>query len=131
MRERFGLGVVGQWRGDPAQGVLPRGTTFVYSLSEPGLVAIFIYHQSSGRIVRGHCAPKTKRNARKRRCTTAIRVPGGIIRRSRAGVHVIAFSGRIGRTPLKPGTYRAYIVAQTRNGLRSAPRSATFTILTP
>lgn len=43
----------------------------------------------------------------------------------------LRFSGRIGRRPLKPGRYRARIVATDDAGNRSAPRRADFTIVRP
>jgi len=52
-----------------------------------------------------------------------------IARRSHAGTNTVAFSGRIGRTALSPGTYIAVLVARIGNGPNSKPRAAAFTIV--
>jgi hypothetical protein len=57
----------------------------------------------------------------------------GVLKRSDVarGAVRLRFSGRIGRRPLKPGRYRARIVATDDAGNRSAPRRADFTIVRP
>jgi DNA-binding beta-propeller fold protein YncE len=46
-----------------------------------------------------------------------------------AGLNTLAFSGRIGGRALRPGRYRATLVATDAQGRRSAPRRASFTVL--
>ena len=57
----------------------------------------------------------------------------GVLKRSdvAGGAVKLRFSGRSGRRPLKPGRYRARIVATDNAGNRSAPRRAGFTIFGP
>jgi hypothetical protein len=82
---------------------------------------------SLGRHAGGRCGARTARNAHAKRCR--IYTPAAIVRRSHAGMNRIPFSGRIGRTPLAPGTYVAALLARIGNGPDSQPRTASFTIV--
>jgi hypothetical protein len=63
------------------------------------------------------------------RCTR-YRLAGTLTRNGlAAGANTIAFSGRIGRHPLAPGTYRATITATDHADNHSTPARATFTIV--
>jgi len=87
-----------------------------------------IQKRSLGRLVGKKCVAQTKRNARKKRCT--IITPAGTLTRvSKAGSNKVAFSGRIGRTALARGTYRATITARIGSGANSNSRTAMFTIV--
>jgi hypothetical protein len=105
----------------------PRGTTFKYTVSEPGFVGLFITAKLPGRISGRRCVAATKHNARHRRC----KIPTfyELIRHARSGPHSLSFTGRIGRHVLAPGSYTATIASQTPNGQRSATRSLRFTIV--
>lgn len=89
-------------------GQRPLGTAFRLALSEQAAVQILFQR----------CA---------RRCGS----PLGSIRRNRigAGGARIAFSGRIGRRLLRPGRYRATVVATDRAGNRSQARAIRFTVV--
>jgi hypothetical protein len=81
-----------------------RGTTFAFSLSESARTTIAIAR-------RGHTVLTLTRAA------------------TRAGSNRVAFSGRTRRSRLKPGTYRARLVARDRAGNRSKPVTLTFTVV--
>jgi hypothetical protein len=82
-----------------------RGTRFSYSLSEAAKVVVKI--QRVG----------TKRTA------------GRLIRSAKGGKNVLRFSGRIGAKALKPGRYRAVMVATDAAGNRSPAKSVRFRVL--
>jgi Ca2+-binding RTX toxin-like protein len=68
------------------------------------------------------------RERRRRRCT-APRRAGKLAREGREGVNRIAFSGRLGRRGLRPGSYKATIVAADAAGNVSAARAARFRVV--
>ena len=88
-----------------------RGTKFTYSLSEPAQVAIKIERRKPGK-----GRPKFAK-------VTSI---GG---QQRSGKDSTPFSGKVKGKPLKPGKYRATIVATDAAGQASAPHQLSFTIL--
>jgi hypothetical protein len=89
---------------------VPRGTTFRYRLSEAARVTILIERVRPGRRVGRRCVRPTRANRRRPRCTRYV-LTGTLTRRSRAGQNTVAFSGRIGRRALSPGSYRATLQA--------------------
>jgi hypothetical protein len=107
----------------------PRGTRFSYNVSVEATLAVFFTRELPGRLFHGHCTTPTKRNAHHARCVVYRYMPVGLIRRSSPGSHAVAFSGRIGNVKFPAGNYLAAAIAQTRNGRRSLPRFAKFTIV--
>jgi Ca2+-binding RTX toxin-like protein len=85
-----------------------RGTTFRYTLTEAAAVTFRIE-----RLARG----------RRARRAGSFRVRGA------AGANRTRFSGRIGRTLLRPGAYRAVLTATDAAGNRSAPARARFRVV--
>jgi alpha-tubulin suppressor-like RCC1 family protein len=89
-----------------------RGSEFLFRLSERSTVAIRIE-----RVLRSRTAGKRY-----------VRV-GDLTRAAlAAGKRRIAFSGRIGRRALAPGSYRATLVPTDSLGLRGAPRRVSFAV---
>ena len=125
---RFMLGAQATAINAKAKAKIPRGSTFLYTLSQAGKATIVIVRQTPGRLVGKKYVVQTKSNAKKKRCTIITRV-GMLTRNSKAGSSTVAFSGRIGRTALRPASYQATITARAGNGPTSKPRSATFTII--
>ena len=105
-----------------------KGTTFRYTLSEDARVAIAIQRALPGRRVGRKCVRPTAKNRRKRKCTRYVRF-GAFAVQSPAGANRHAFSGRIGRKRLKPGRYRAILVATDAGGLASAAKSLNFKVV--
>jgi hypothetical protein len=105
----------------------PVGTTFRFSLDQPASVSIEIAQSQPGRRSGKRCVKPTRRNARKRRCTRFVK-RGTLKRAGKAGANSVAFSGRIGRKPLKPGSYRATFTA-TAGGLSSKPATLKFRVV--
>lgn len=88
----------------PMAARVPRGTRFRYTLSEPARITITLKRAHSRRRV-------------------------GVLRRAGAkGANSIRFSGRIGKRALRPGRYRAAIVAIDAAGNRSALRTTAFRV---
>ena len=106
----------------------PRGSAFAYRLSLPAAASIVINRTWAGKLIGGRCVRRTGRNAHGHACTIKKRL-GKLTRSSRTGTNHVAFSGRIGKTPLAAGTYLAVITARIGNGRHSAPRTAPFTII--
>jgi hypothetical protein len=71
----------------------------------------------------------TPKLRKKRACVRY--VPAGTLTRSKlaAGPHSTPFSGRIGKRALKPGSYRATLMATDAAGNKSAPKTVTFRIV--
>jgi hypothetical protein len=91
-------------------------------------VTIVIAKAKTGRRVRGACRAVTRANRGRPRCTRY--VTAGTLRRSgKTAANQVAFSGRIGRRKLSPGTYRATAAAKDPAGNASAPSRTGFTIV--
>jgi glucose/arabinose dehydrogenase len=123
-RRRFAVGS----RATAIRARAPRGTVFVFRLSEPATVSIDIARLLSGRRgAGGRClAPSRRRHGR--RCTR-LQARGRLSRAAAAGSDRTAFSGRLGSRPLAPGRYRATLRARNATGSASAPRATDFEIL--
>lgn len=111
--------------GRPAAARAPRGTRFVYSLSDAATVTITIHRKAAGR-KKGRRCVKPRRGLR-RHCTRFVR-RGAFKHASAAGPNSVAFSGKIRRRALPPGKYRATLVAVGPGG-RSKARRLSFTIV--
>ena len=89
-----------------------RGTRFRYTLSEAARVTITIERRLRGRRVR-------------------YRRAGRLAGRKQAGRQSTPFSGWVRRKPLRPGRYRARIVAVDSLGARSRERRLRFRVVKP
>jgi len=105
-----------------------KGTTFVYTLSEPATVAIAIQRPQPGRRKGRNCVKPSKKNRKAKKCTRFATV-GTLTRSGIAGTNVVPFSGRIGKKALKPATYRAAIVATDAAGNKSAVKTIGFKVV--
>jgi hypothetical protein len=108
---------------------VPRGSAFKYRLTAAAAVTIRIHRRLAGRRAGGHCLTATRARRRLPRCTRLL-LRGVLHRQAKAGTNTEPFSGRIGRTRLRPGRYRAAIAPVVASGQRApAARLARFTIL--
>jgi hypothetical protein len=135
-----------------------RRATIRYSLSEPAAVALVVERGRAGvRLERGRtsrCVAATPRNRaaavrqiaerlaappdsrevrralRRAACPAFVR-RGTLQRTGASGANRVAFTGRIGSAPLRPGAHRVVVRARDAAGNASQPRSAAFTILRP
>ena len=105
----------------------PRGTSFVFSLSEKASTTIAITRRADGRRSGRRCV--APRPGLKRRCTRTVAVLTLIRGRTPRGRNDVPFSGRAGRTTLRPGRYVAQIVASDASGNRSIPVSLALTVV--
>jgi hypothetical protein len=112
----------------PAAARAKRGAAFRYTLSEAARVAIAIHRALPGRRAGRRCVKQTRKNRRKRRCTRYVRF-GAFGVDSLAGANDHAFSGKIGRRSLRPGHYRATLVATDGGGLSSKPKALKFVVV--
>jgi hypothetical protein len=111
--------------GAPGAARAPKGTRFVYTVSEPAKVTIGIYRKAAGRKKGRRCVKP--RHGLHKRCTRFVR-QGALTVQSPAGRVSIPFSGRIGRRALSPGGYQARLVAASSGG-RSKQVRLNFTIV--
>jgi hypothetical protein len=86
--------------------VAGKGTVFKLRTSEGGRLRIRITRSARGRKVSGRCRPQTRKNRRAKRCTYD-KLVTTITRANVSGDVSIAFSGKVGKRKLAPGTYRA------------------------
>jgi hypothetical protein len=96
----------------------PRGTTFVYTLSEPATVTVSIDRAQAGRVKGSSCVKQTSKNRKAKKCAFYVS-KGAITRPGLIGPNALPFSGRIGTNALKPGSYRAALRAVDAAGNRS------------
>lgn len=103
-----------------------RGTSFVFTLSENARTTIAISHHVPGIRIGHRCRPR--RHGVRPSCKRTVTVVT-LSRQLRRGGNKVRFSGRVGRLKLKPGSYRARLVAEDAAGNRSRPVTLTFTVL--
>jgi hypothetical protein len=104
-----------------------RGTIFRFTLSEQARVVFRIARKLKGRRVRGRCRRPSARNRRRKRCTRLVPVRS-FARQGEAGPNREPFSGRIAGRRLRPGRYRATLIARDVAGNVSAATSVSFRI---
>ena len=105
-----------------------KGTTFVYTLTEPARVVFTIHAKQNGRRVGGKCRKPTKRNTGRRKCTRFVR-RGAFAHNGATGANRKKFSGKIGRKRLRPGRYRASLLARDAAGNASTVKRLNFRVV--
>jgi 6-phosphogluconolactonase (cycloisomerase 2 family) len=123
---RFGVDRRGPSEASAA--ALAKGTTIRYTLSEAARVVFTVDSRTVGRNVNGTCRRKTRRNRKRRKCTLMVR-QGSFAKDSGQGANIKRFSGKIGRTTLRPGNYQLTLDATDAAGNRAQPVMRVFTIL--
>jgi hypothetical protein len=107
----------------------PTGTTFSFSLNEQATVTFSFTQRVNGRNVSGKCVAQTEKNRRKPACTRTA-TAGTLTFTGHSGIDEVAFQGRISPVAkLEPGRYTLVITATNSVGVRSAPKSLSFTIV--
>lgn len=106
----------------------PVGTTIRLKLSEAAVVTLRFERSGVGRRIGKNCRQVTKANRANRRCTR-YEVAGRLQPQLLSGGSNVAFTGRIGRGKLPPGTYRVTAVPTDAAGNTGARRTATFTVV--
>ena len=105
-----------------------KGTVFSYALSEPSGVTLTLERVTTGRRKGKDCVAATKKNKKGRKCRRYVKA-GAISRTGVLGKNSVPFSGRIGKKALKPGNYRASIVATDAAKNASPARTVAFTVV--
>jgi len=106
-----------------------RGTKFKFRLSEDASTTITIHRMLPGRR-KGRKCVKPRRGLKKR-CTRFVKAARLVRRNTKLGPNSIAYTGRIRKKALKPGRYRATLVATDTAGARSAPKRLRFRVVRP
>ena len=105
-----------------------KGSAFRFAPSEAASVSIRIERRTTGRRFAKRCAKPSKHNRRGKPCKRWAK--SGELRHAAArGRNEVPFSGRIGSRALKPGAYRATLVATDDAGNESAPARVAFRIV--
>ena len=89
-----------------------RGTTFTFRLSENARTTIAIDRRLDGRRRGNRCV--RPRKALKRKCVRLVRAVTLVRARTVSGTNRIAYSGRVGKRALAPGSYLATVRATAR-----------------
>jgi hypothetical protein len=105
-----------------------RGTTFRYVLSEAATVSVVVERRATGRRVGKRCVKPSRRTAKRHKCKRWVRA-GTLRAAEQAGRQSTFFTGRLRKRALKPGRYRARIVAKDGAGARSRERRLAFRIV--
>jgi streptogramin lyase len=104
------------------------GTTITYTLSKAANVKLQFLQPLPGRRKGSRCVAPSRSLRKARRCTR-LSPKGTLTRTGQQGTNSVAFSGRIGRTALKPAKYQVAITATDSAGQTSAVQTASFTVL--
>jgi DNA-binding beta-propeller fold protein YncE len=105
-----------------------RGTTFAYSLSAAARVVFRIERPARGRKVGRSCRKPSRRNRHGHRCTRYLKV-GAFAQEGVAGQNQKAWSGKLGKRGLRPGRYRATLIATSPGTTASKPKHLSFKIV--
>jgi hypothetical protein len=105
-----------------------RSTRLRYRLSEPANVTITIRRRTAGRRQAGKCRKPTRRNSDRPRCRRFVRV-GALKQAGKAGKNSKRLRGKLRGKRLKPGRYRAVLVATDAAGNRSTPKRTPFRVV--
>jgi streptogramin lyase len=107
----------------------PVGSTFSFALNEQASVSFSFTQRIAGRKVGHKCVAKSHKNAKRKACQRTVTV-GRLSFTGHVGTNKVVFQGRISRSKkLKPGRYTLIITATNSAGVRSAPKSLSFTIV--
>jgi hypothetical protein len=96
------------------------GTIIRFTLSETATVKLAIVREQR---VRGN------RKSSKKKAKAKLVASGTLTRAGRRGTNLVAFSGRVGRRKLRPGTYRFLITATDAAGNRAKTLTIRFTVV--
>lgn len=104
------------------------GSRITVGLSLAGQTTFTFRAVRGGRRVNGRCVAPTRVNRGQRACTRRV-VLGSSVRSLPAGASRIAFRGRVGGRPLRPGRYEVLVRAAGADGVPSATRRARFAVV--
>ncbi len=107
----------------------PVGTKVSFNLSEASSVKFTVQRKTRGRRVSGRCRARTRKNAKRPRCTRYKKVAGSFTIQGKAGKNTFTFRGRIGGKKLRTGSYRLNATATDPAKNASLPRRKGFRII--
>ncbi|HYI35687.1 MAG TPA: hypothetical protein VEX39_03730 [Thermoleophilaceae bacterium] len=107
----------------------PTGTKVSFRLTEAASVRFTVQRKTSGRRVRSKCRAKTRKNAKRRKCTRWKNVRGSFTVPAKAGKTSFTFRGRIGGRKLRTGSYRLSATAKDPARNASLPKRKGFRIV--
>ena len=109
-----------------------RGTRFTYTVSEPAQVTIAVVRgiggRKAGKGAGGRCVKATRANRKSPPCVRFVKA-ANLAAQAQAGNQSTPFSGRVRGRALKPGRYRARIVAVDAAAQASESRTVSFRIV--
>ena len=106
-----------------------RGTAFRFRLSENAAVRIVVARKLAGRRKGKRCVAPTRKLRKAKHCTRYKTTH--TLRRAKevTGLNRVAYTGRVGKKKLTPGTYRATLTATDAAGNRSKARTVSFRVV--
>jgi hypothetical protein len=104
-----------------------RGSAFLFTLSESARTSIAIARAVPGRRSGKRCVKPRK--GLRRRCTRYVTKLVLVRASVKPGAVRVTYTGRVRRKALKPGRYRATLLATDPAGNRSQPRRITFRVV--
>ena len=105
-----------------------RGTVIRYTVSEAATLSFTIQRKTTGRRVGTACVKKTRRNAKRRKCTRFV-TAGTLRAAATGGANRTRFSGKIRGHKLPPGSYTLTATASDAGGGKSKPATIAFKIV--
>jgi 6-phosphogluconolactonase (cycloisomerase 2 family) len=105
-----------------------RGTAIRYTVTENATMTFAIKRKTSGRRVGRACKRKTRKNARKRKCTRFV-AAGTLRAAATGGANRTRFSGKIHGRKLPPGSYTLTATATDAGRAKSKPVTIAFRIV--
>lgn len=124
-RSKFALGA----KKTALAAAVKKGTTLSWTLSGAATTTIRVEQRETGRRKGKSCVKAKRSNRRAKKCTRFVRVGSAITRIGLAGNNTLAFSGKYGRTKLRPGKYRFSLTATPTGGQPSAASTKSFTVV--
>ena len=106
----------------------PSGSTFAIGLDKAASVKITIARKTAGIRVGKSCIAPSKKHRHAKRCTRTLTI-GSLTTQRPAGTTTLAFAGRFAGRPLSAHAYTASAIATGPTGLKSATKTARFTIV--
>jgi hypothetical protein len=100
---------------------------FSYRLDQVAAVTIDVRKVKAGRLVKGKCKKRKRKNAKKKKCDLTAHK---LFRKGKSGKNSVPYSGRVKGKALKVGKYKAVFTA-TAEGGKSRSASVGFRIVRP
>lgn len=110
------------------QGAKNAGFKTKFTASEAGTLSINFARRAEGRKSGRNCVKKTAKNSAAKKCNYWATLKGSLTQPITAGPNAFRFKGRLNGKQLKPGSYRATLLATDAAGNAGTPMTVKFTV---